>query len=196
MSKILLVAEGKHEHGGALQQLVSRVLGGNHEFKADRLADSPVRVHGKGRGYEKKAIGWLKEAQKRGYDALVLLVDCDENSDRESEIKNAQNWPLAIGDKHFPRAMGVAVEMFDAWIFADEQALSQVVGRTIQTQQDPEKIADPKKHLRLLLQSEASRPPDAELYSDVAEEIDLERLRLRCPRGFGTFAQRIEEMRL
>lgn len=36
-----------------LQQLVNRVLGGNHEFKASRLADSPVRVHGKGRGYEK-----------------------------------------------------------------------------------------------------------------------------------------------
>lgn len=196
MSKILLVAEGEHEHGGALQQLVSRVLGGNHEFKASRLADSPVRVHGKGRGYEKKAIRWLMEAQKRGYDALILLVDRDGNRDRESEIKSAQQYPKAIGDKPFPRAMGVAVEMFDAWIFADEQALSRVVNTTIQTQQAPEGITDPKEHLRLLLQSKVGRTPNAKLYSDVAGELDLERLRSQCPAGFGTFAKRIEEMRL
>ena len=176
--------------------MVSRVLGGNHEFEADRLANSPVRVHGKGRGYEKKAIRWLMVAQKRGYDALIPLVDRDENMDRESELKIAQQYPTAIGDKHLPRAMGVAVEMYDAWIFADEQALSRVVGAIIQTQQAPEAIAKPKEHLRMLLQREASRPPYAKLYSDVAGEIDLERLRLRCPAGFGTFAQRIEEMRL
>ncbi len=196
MSKILLVAEGKHEHGGALQQLVSRVLGGNHEFEADRLANSPVRVHGKGRGYEKKAIRWLMVAQKRGYDALIPLVDRDENMDRESELKIAQQYPTAIGDKHLPRAMGVAVEMYDAWIFADEQALSRVVGAIIQTQQAPEAIAKPKEHLRMLLQREAGQTPNAKLYSDVAGEIDLKRLRSRCPAGFGTFAQRIGAMQL
>ncbi len=196
MNKILLVAEGKHEHGGALQQLVSRVLGGNHEFKADRLANSPIRVHGKGRGYKKKAISWLKEAQNRGYDALVLLVDRDGNMDRELEIESAQQYSVTNGDKPFPRAIGVAVEMFDAWIFADEQALSRVVGTTIPTQQDPEEITDPKEHLRLLLQSKAGRTPDAELYGDVARQTELAKLRSRCPRGFGTFAQRIEEMPL
>ena len=196
MSTSLLVAEGKHEAAGALQKLVSRVLGGNHKFVFQRLANSPGRVHGKGRGYEKKAIRWLIEAQKSGGNALVLLVDRDGNTTRESEIDAAQQYSNAMGDSFFPRAMGVAVEMFDAWVFADEKALSQVLGKTIQTQKHPERIANPKEHLRLLLQSEASVTANADLYYAVAEKTDLEQLTSRCPRGFGTFAQRIKEMRL
>lgn len=196
MSKILLVVEGKHEWTGAAQAWVSRLLGGNHEFVADRLANSPARVHGKGRGYEKKAIRWLIEAQKRDYDALVLLVDRDGNENREREITTAQRYGLADGQNGLPRAMGVAVEMFDAWMLADEQALTRVLGVTIQTQPEPENLRNPKKRFTDLVPDSFGQTPVADLYKRIAEEADIERVKARCPGGFQVFADRLQQMRL
>jgi hypothetical protein len=74
--------------------------------------------HGKGQGYFKKALRWILEAERRGYDALVLVIDQDNTPERVQEINKAQNDQRVT----LRRALGVAIRTFDAWMLADEQA--------------------------------------------------------------------------
>ena len=72
--RVLVVAEGKHESSGALENLLNR-LGENNAF------------HGKGQGYFKRAVRWLKEAEERGVNALILLIDEDGRDERIEQIR-------------------------------------------------------------------------------------------------------------
>lgn len=138
--RVLVVVEGKHESDGAVRALIKQLRHDLIDLEFDKLANATTRVHGTGRGYFKKAIGWMREARKRGFGAVILLVDRDQVGERLNEITDAQNH-TSICD--IPRALGVAVEAFDAWMLADQQALSGVLGVNIQTQPDPESIAHP-----------------------------------------------------
>jgi len=187
------VAEGKHERGageapGALQCLVARLLERDAEFVLERLANDNIHVHpGKGRGYFKKAVRWLLEAAKRGYDVLVLVVDEDGYSDRVIQIDEAQESPKAP----IPRALGVAVRTFDAWMLADERALSNVLAVKVPRQPEIERIRDPKGACkRLLAQSGRSMSP-TELRAAVSREATISVLIERCPTGFRPFAERV-----
>ncbi len=139
-------------------------------------------------------VGWLMYAYKNKFDAIVLLVDRDGEADREDEISEAQDYNDQ-GKLQFPRAMGAAVEAFDAWIFADEQALSKVLGVTIHTQPEPESIPNPKEHLNKLVKGATGKTADAKLYANVAHTIKVDRLKKQCPKGFGEFAHRLEQLK-
>ena len=45
---------------------------------------------------------------------------------------------------HLPRALGLAIKSFDAWVLADEVAMSTIVGHTVDRQRDMESLRDPK----------------------------------------------------
>jgi hypothetical protein len=189
--RVLLVSEGKHERSGALEALVRRMNGTFAEVHQDRLANGDIHViHGKGRGYFKKALRWIGEARKRGYHALVLVVDEDGNPDRVGEIDEAQDntlFPL-------PRALGVAVRMFDAWILADERALTDVLGYTVGRQKNPETIADPKAECANLLSRTKINITQAQMYAAVAEKANPDVVSNRCPKGFAPFAGRVRRL--
>ncbi|MDQ3440346.1 MAG: hypothetical protein M3478_08365 [Planctomycetota bacterium] len=70
-----------------------------------------------------------------------------------------------------PRAMGVAVLTFDAWMLADEQALTMVLSRPIQRQPDPERIGDAKGSCIALRDESGSELGLAELYAELATVI-------------------------
>lgn len=71
--RVLVVSEGKHEHSGALENLVKRLGGERATFASDRVQSNRIHAHhGQGQGFFKRALRWLLEAQKRGFDALVL----------------------------------------------------------------------------------------------------------------------------
>jgi hypothetical protein len=194
--KILLVSEGRHELAlgdpeCALGELVRRCLDRELEFERQKVSDAVVRTHqnkGKSLNYEKRVLGWVKYAQKMGYDALVLVIDRDRTPDREAGITSAQaNTLLAL-----PRALGVAVEAFDAWMLADERALSSAFGQVVNRQRDPEKLAAPKVDFRQLI--EDLQPPisQTELYFTIAKWVEIEELIRRCPRGFKPFFDRLQ----
>lgn len=44
-----------------------------------------------------------------------------------------------------PRALGMAIRSFDAWMLADDGVLTLVLGKPIDTQPSPEKNRDPKE---------------------------------------------------
>ena len=178
--RVLVVVEGMHESGGAVRALIKQLRHDLIDLEFDKLANATTHVHGKGRGYFKKAIGWMREARKRGFGAVILLVDRDQVGERLNEITDAQNH-TSICDS--PRALGVAVEAFDAWMLADQQALSGVLGVNIQTQPDPESIAHPKQHFKDLLAELGAASVDAGLYARIAEKLDISILATRCPRN-------------
>ena len=186
--RVLVVAEGKHERGGALEDLLRRLGGDAATFEFNRVSNPAIHVfHGKGPGYLKRAVRWLLEAQKRRVDALVLLIDEDGRHERVAQIEAAQNSSLS----HLARAMGVAIRAFDAWMLADERALTEVLGHPISRQRDPERIADPKAVCAGLLASARADMTQTEMYARIASQLDVTALSARCPAGFQPFATRV-----
>lgn len=190
--KVLLVSEGKHEDAGALDSLVRRLLSGEAEVIQDRVSRSDLHVHhGKGPGYFKRAVAWMREAQRQGFDALVLLIDEDHRPERITEITHAQAELRVVQVR---RALGTAIHAFDAWMLADERCLSHVLDCTVQRQPDPEATADPKSACKALLRDSQSEMSQAQMCAAVAAAMDLATLEERCPRGFAPFAQRVRAL--
>jgi hypothetical protein len=196
--KVLVVSEGPHElgdseHEGALVILVRRILGNRADCSVVDVRDPGVRVHlrpGETGGFRKRALGWLRYAERQGFEALVLVIDQDGYKERERQIAEAQSDSrLAL-----PRALGVAIRSFDAWILADEKALSRVLRFQVSCQKAPEEIRDPKAVCRQLLQEGGDILPQRELYADTLRLVAIELLEQRCPRGFAPFAQRMRSL--
>src|SRR6266516_3878374 len=141
--KVLLVSEGNHELGGALETLVGRLKPREAMYESKKVSDRELRVHaGKGPGYFKKALRCVLYAEEHKFDAVILLIDQDNDPSRRRQIADAQ---VHVSLTELPRALGVAVRTFDAWMLADEKALMTVLGVPVQRQPDPESIKDPKQ---------------------------------------------------
>jgi len=183
--RVLVVAEGKHELQGALRSLLEKLGGESSTFDYDRVSSNTIHAfHGIGSGYFKRAIRWLMEAEKRSVDALILLIDEDGESDRIKQIQDAQDSLLS----QFPRAMGVAIRTFDAWMLADEKALTEVLDYNINRQTDPETIINPKQVCARLLEESQVQISQSEMYARVSCKIDIDILCDRCQTGFRPFA--------
>lgn len=192
---ILVVSEGKHELGSdvdssALVALVRRELGNQPEFALEPVSNQKFRIHkpkGKSAAYEKRALACLRYAEREGFDALVLVIDEDGQAERRTGIDNAQNH----ASFQLPRALGVAIRTFDAWMLADEIALSSVLDTTVQRQKQPETIKRPKEQCEQILAEAGSDFELSEFYRFLVDEIDLDRLTERCPQGFAPFRARL-----
>ena len=191
---VLLVAEGEHERFGALENLVKRLGGGEASFTLARVADDRVHAfHGTGEGHTKRALGWLEWAWHEEYDALILLIDHDRPRERRSDqIRKAQEyWDPDKPASNLPRAMGVAIKMFDAWMLADEKALTVVLGCAVARQRDPETISQPKQVCARLLECSTKQMAQREMYAEIALRLDINILTSRCPKGFKPFAEHV-----
>jgi hypothetical protein len=189
--KLLLVSEGKHELEGALANLVLRA---SHRWDIDsmRVTDLRLRVHaGKGPGYFKKALRCVRYAQEQGYDACVLVIDEDGDTQRHRLLHQAQD---DFSVTTLPRALGVAVRTFDAWMLADEHALSRCLHRVIERQPAPEAIRDPKGACAQLRDRSGIDMGLAAMYATLAGLVDLKTLEERCPVGFGRFSSRLRAL--
>lgn len=191
--KVLVVAEGASELNGALETLLRRLSANalDFEFTFDHVARSDIHAHhGKGQGYFKKAVRWLFEAEKRGFGALVLLIDQDDQTARLQQIADAQTRSLGVAK----RALGVAIRKFDAWMLADERALTEILGIQVQRQPAPETIADPKAVFDKLIAQAPIPDRVPEIYARIAQRCDMNLLIQRCSKGFGTFAERVKAL--
>jgi hypothetical protein len=188
-----MVSEGRHELGtgsdeGALLVLIRRLLGEGHEYNGLKVSNTSLRVHhGKGAGFFKKAVRCLIYAQEHGYDVVILVVDEDGDTSRRRQLADAQEY------QHVPlkRAFGLAIQTFDAWMLADEQAISRALGCPIPRQPDPESLRDSKSTFLELHQRASVSSPVSWAYAEVARNVDLECLASRCPDGFGLFTARM-----
>jgi hypothetical protein len=86
--RILIVSEGKHELGGgdapgALTVLVKRLTNVALNVEVRPMNDPRVRIHrGSGHGFEKRAIAWLRHAEREEFEAVVIVIDEDGDPDR------------------------------------------------------------------------------------------------------------------
>lgn len=191
--RVLVVGEGLHERSGALEAFVVRLAHPRRlACETERLSRNDIHAfHGQGQGYLKRALRWLLEAGKRGYDALVLVIDEDGHPKRSQQIEAAQGHEKV---SRLPRALGVAVRTFDAWLLADEKALTQILGSPTDRQRDPETIGQRKTVCAELLSRTANDMSLATMYAAVARAADLGMLEERCPKGFRPFSQRVRAM--
>ncbi len=205
--RVLIVSEGRSEHlsatnthphagdeiAGALRSLVCRLgqQSDGWQITDEKLSRQGVHAHhGKGQGYLKRCVRWMLEAEKRGFDAIVLLMDRDRIDSRIPEVNAAQASTLAS----IRRALGVAVESIEAWMLADQVALSKVFGNTVQRQPDPESMTNPKEAFRQLFQTTQREGSVSEHYAKICAVTDLAMLKERCPRGFTPFAERVQRL--
>lgn len=191
--KVLVVAEGKHEAGtddvkGALLVLIERVLDCRLTLTYMSIRDEHFRVHG---GFEKRILRCLTFARGEQFDALVLVVDEDGDRNRRRIFDQAQDDPRI----DLRRALGLAIITFDAWMLADEVAISDVLGVTVQRQPDPETIADPKARCAELLEHSDAGMSQTQLYSKIAEALTINVLVKRSPNGFGPFHERLLQLK-
>ena len=190
--RALIVSEGKHEQKGALETLLLRLRGSafaSHDHK--NMCDNSIHTHpGKGGRLFKRAVRWLEEAKKHKFDVLVLLIDEDGDHARISHVDKAQEYDR----ESLPRALGVAVQTFDAWMLADETAVSTATGPTVQRCPEPETIRDPKRMCADLLRDGTKRQTQSQMYAAIAKEARLETLVERCPQGFAPFADRLRAL--
>ena len=189
--KLLLVSEGKHElrgngERGALQIVVERMLEAPAcEIETRKVSDPAIIVDkGKGEGMLKRFVAWMRYAARNGFDAIALVIDEDGDQSRLKQVEEAQDSTIVS----IPRAIGLAIRSFDAWILADEMAMSNVLGAEIGRQPEMENIRDPKEVCRLLCSKHFSL---SEFYALVLDRADLADLASRCPKGFAPFASRV-----
>jgi len=189
--RVLLVSGGKHELSGALENLLTKLGAVPESLEFDRVSSDKIHVfHGKGRGFFKRAVGWLKEAERCGANALILLIDEDGRSETITEIRDAQDYHQS----QLPRAMGIAIRMFDAWMLADEKALAEVLGCNVNKQPDPETIRHPKQVCADLLAGSNNQMSQSEMYARVSRNINIDILCDRCQSGFKPFATHVRKI--
>lgn len=206
MTKILIVAEGRHEHGGddeegALAILVRQLLGDPPGLSFDhrKLGDAVFarrfhrdryRQRGKGHGITKGIVRFLKSARESGYDAVIFLMDEDGDAARRQAIDRGQETTLET----LPRACGLAIRTFDAWMLADEKAIGQTLGMTVPRQPSPEGLRTPKEVCQRLRDESPCELPLRSAYAGVAGRLDIATLSDRCPAGFAPFADLVLEL--
>lgn len=203
--RVLLISEGFHEHAdtnwgepadtGALQVLVRRILNREIEIENRKPNDREfrrIRIHGKGHAYEKVVLSFLNEAERREFDAVVFLIDEDGDRDRRVAMDLAQQDRRSS----LPRACGVAIRSFDAWILADESALAAILESDPVIERDPERVKRPKSICVQRRNESGCGLRLRDLYAAYASHVDLELLKRRCPQGFAVFAERVASLTL
>ena len=185
--KVRVYHDGIHEAHGALEALLKKLC--PRIATCDCIPSKNVGgklLHGKGSRLLKKAILCTQQAHSEGFDAVVLLVDEDGDKSRLRDLEAAchQEIPNTLPR----RAYAVAIHSFDAWILADEKAMSFALGRPVHRTPEPEKISNPKAKAREICGTDMAL---RDFYARVAEQADLETLKRRCPEGFSSFALQI-----
>lgn len=203
--RVLLISEGFHEgdpdadKSQALRAIVQRVLPLGTEFTWISVLHLPRGnpFPGQNDGHVKLALKAMWYATKNRFDAVVLITDADRKHERITQFDQAQ------GSTHFsiPRALGIPVEAFDAWILADQKALSQVLEATVPLPRLPERYTGgkgspqhPKQVCKALMRKFGWTRRQREFYEAVCQCADLEVMAKRCPKGFRPFWERLKEI--
>jgi hypothetical protein len=191
---------GRADHTGVTQILVRRIIAermGTEPDTSGWVAAPVIRLH-RPRGLDEKTRLAMKEAHREGFDAVVVVLDRDgKGSNDEGRLKQLRKGREAASEKvPIHAALGVAIETMEAWLLADETALSATLGCVVPQQPEPEKLAGekgsqahPKARLHGLIgDSPRQEEPTGIIKRAIAEKASIKILERRCPAGFKPFA--------
>lgn len=188
-------------HTPVLQVLVERILGVRGQIE---MWQPPGRRGGGAGPILKRTRAYIKEAARAGAAAAVVLVDADgrgkERLKRLEEHRQrliADNAALGI-----PSAIGVAVEVIEAWLLADQAAITRALGLPDPPErvENPEALKGkrgsgdhPKDVLRRLLAQDRRGPRSfLRQVQAIARELDVRLLAERC-RSFRRFRDEVRQ---
>ena len=132
-----------------------------------------------------KLRGILAELNRSYRPEKVLIVSDTDGGDPADLIAAMKN--KIVGTFSFSIHPLVAVEALEAWLLADPLALESVLGIK-KSFPSPEKIRNPKAQLEKLSSRRTAYTP--EIAKEIAEKMDLNVLKTRCP-WFATFQRAI-----
>ncbi|MBM4397859.1 MAG: DUF4276 family protein, partial [Deltaproteobacteria bacterium] len=98
------------------------------------------------RGLAAKVLLALKESAREGVDAVVVVVDRDgrgTNGEKLKRLRDGRDLARREG-LTLPAALGVAIETMEAWLLADQRALSEAIGSKVRLQPSPENLCGEK----------------------------------------------------
>lgn len=149
-------------------------------------------------GVRKTFVGWLKNFQwHAGYQVGKALVirDSDRHDPEAAENELARILQQSGFCPTFPVHFHATKCEMETWLLADENAVnivSQQRGKGAAARAvvgSPEDVQDAKELFQHMLW-QAGLPADPAVYGEVARAVDMERIRLRCPR-FRHFVERV-----
>jgi len=189
----------------AVPLLVARILG--VEESEIECFFPPLLRPGAG-AILKRAAKLLKECGRPdsgNCQGAVILVDADGKGRQRlrtlrQRVDEVEQAGMAIASC---TAVGVAIEKFEAWLLADEGALSTVLevpnpngaSRSPETLKGKGGAPDDAKRVfaeRVAQAGKRDVPPDELAYRIVAR-MDLDVVERRCPKGFGLFRREVKD---
>jgi len=176
MVSVGLIVEGDYDEA-ALTEFVRQCLSPEVNVICRRCGGAPQLM--------KKFPGFLEHFRhvNAGFPVEKAIVVRDADRKNPEVLINQMESKISGRTYPFRRNLLVAVEKMEAWLLADEQALSSVTNKSQPRVPDPEKIFDPKAKLRSIL-SDAQN--DQSVYThEVARKIAAaarpEIVAARCP---------------
>ncbi|MBM4296991.1 MAG: DUF4276 family protein [Deltaproteobacteria bacterium] len=120
-------------------------------------------------------------------DNAIVVRDADHK--RPNDLIAHMENRISGRSYPFPRHLLVIVQELEAWVLADEQALSSVTGKPLRRVPNPETLDDPKARLENIL-SDAGIVYTAETARRIASAARADLLSFRCP-SFKRFQQAV-----
>ncbi len=165
-----LVVEGRYDQA-VLKELIQK------------CAPDHVEVIGRPCGDVGKLMrrfpGFLQEFRYRG-DVNKALVVRDAGKKDPKKIKSRMEVMISNRNYPFPVKLLVIVQELEAWLLADESAISSVTQKQVARIQNPENVTDPKERLKRLL-SEARISYTDEIARRIAANTKVDTVESRCP---------------
>ncbi len=184
--KVGYAVEGPRDHV-VVPILVERLIAHRHPDVA--AARSQRRPRRRGQGFLRDLPGLAGALSDERADLVVIVMDAHGRSPTNVMQDPEDAWEKAEASSVAP-VFGVATEALEAWLLADEKAISRALGGAhVDRQPAPEALDDPKARLSDLI-NQVTGGRDAltgAVAEQIAHEASLRRLENRC-RSFNHFA--------
>ena len=115
----------------------------------------------------------LKDLEREDIDLIILVKDND-NHNTNDFYKRLEKMASNIRTKLI---IAIPVQALEAWLLADENALSKVFGKTINRVKSPEKYKKPKSILQKIAHPDV---PTRNHYKLIAQSLSISILQRRC----------------
>jgi len=188
MIPILVVGDGARD-GVVLPPMLARIIG-----RAVRCEFRPwSRLHGSGRGYQRKLRFALEQARDLGMEGLVAAVDADVDADSREKLRAL--WAGREEDRakrpFLPAGLGCAVPHSEAWLITDQDAVRRALG--IPATEAIPKSKYPKDALNELMKKWKPDIPLLDLLVVLASEVDPDRQAQKDATGYLAFVTDVRE---
>jgi hypothetical protein len=190
MIRIHFVGDGPRD-AATIPELVKTILGAEIQLTGHKVTNW---FHLRDKGYEKKVLFALLQAQDLNASALVAVVDRDKDP-KGGRLQKLRQGRDQHGNKHrpIPAALGEANPHGEAWLLDDEAAVREALKLDPETPVLPvNKARSPKGELESLIAvSRRRKELSIDVLADIARLVQPDRCRHKSQTGFEDFMREV-----